>query len=106
MGKINNYEGGSSGSALWDQDHYIVGTLFGGSAACGNFLSDFYGKFSMSWTGIMPQLQIEVKQLVDPTNSGLTQLSGYSPGTPTLALDGTISNVNLFQKCFVLHIFL
>ena len=45
----------------WDQDHYIVGTLFGGSAAWG-ILSDFYGKFSMSWTEIMLQLKSKVKR--------------------------------------------
>ena len=94
-------EQGSSGSALWDQDHYIVGTLFGGPAACGNSLSDFYGKFSMSWTGnnsAAPNQRLS--NWLDPTNSGLTQLSGYSPGTPALALDGTISDVNLSSEVF------
>ncbi len=94
-------EGGSSGSALWDQDHYIVGTLFGGSAACGNFLSDFFGKFSMSWTGnnsTFPNKRLS--DWLDPTNSGLTQLSGYGPGTPILALDGAIDNVYLSSEVF------
>ncbi|HNU83421.1 MAG TPA: T9SS C-terminal target domain-containing protein, partial [Thermoanaerobaculia bacterium] len=44
-------EPGSSGSPLFDPNHRIVGQLHGGSAACGNNLSDYYGRFSVSWTG-------------------------------------------------------
>lgn len=44
-------EGGSSGSGLWNQNKRLVGQLHGGAAACGNDLSDYYGRFSVSWTG-------------------------------------------------------
>ena len=44
-------EGGSSGSPLFDQNHRVIGQLHGGGAACGNNQSDWYGRFSMSWTG-------------------------------------------------------
>jgi lysyl endopeptidase len=44
-------EGGSSGSGLWNQNKRLVGQLHGGSAACGNNLSDYYGRLSVSWTG-------------------------------------------------------
>ena len=44
-------EGGSSGSPLFSPGHHIVGQLHGGYAACGNDLSDWYGRFSVSWTG-------------------------------------------------------
>lgn len=44
-------EPGSSGSPLFDQDHYVVGQLHGGGAACGNNLPDWYGWFFLSWTG-------------------------------------------------------
>lgn len=44
-------EGGSSGSPLFDQNHRVIGQLGGGQAACGNNKSDWYGKFSVSWTG-------------------------------------------------------
>ena len=94
-------EGGSSGSAIWDQDHYIVGSLYGGSAACGNLLSDFFGKFSVSWTGnntTTPNQRLS--NWLDPTSSGVTELSGYSPGTSTLSLDGTISSVDLSSEVF------
>lgn len=41
-------EPGSSGSPLFDQNHHVIGQLHGGHAACGNDLSDWYGKFSVS----------------------------------------------------------
>ena len=44
-------EGGSSGSGLWDENHHLVGQLHGGQANCFNSVNDYYGKFSMSWTG-------------------------------------------------------
>jgi hypothetical protein len=48
---LGTTEPGSSGSPLFDQNHHIVGQLHGGYAACGNDLSDWYGRFSVSWTG-------------------------------------------------------
>lgn len=48
---IGTTEPGSSGSPLFNQDHQVIGQLHGGYAACGNDLSDWYGKFSRSWTG-------------------------------------------------------
>jgi len=44
-------EPGSSGSPLFDQNHRVIGQLHGGYAACGNDLSDWYGRFSRSWAG-------------------------------------------------------
>ena len=39
-------EGGSSGSALFDENHRVIGDLTGGQAACGNVVNDFYQKFN------------------------------------------------------------
>jgi V8-like Glu-specific endopeptidase len=36
-------EPGSSGSGLWNQDHHLVGQLFGGEAACANNVNDYFG---------------------------------------------------------------
>lgn len=44
-------EPGSSGSPLFDQNHRIIGQLYGGSAWCGNNVDDFYGRFDVSWNG-------------------------------------------------------
>ncbi|MEZ4755405.1 MAG: trypsin-like peptidase domain-containing protein [Flavobacteriales bacterium] len=42
-------EPGSSGSAIWNQDHRVVGQLYGGAANCANSVDDYYGRFSTSW---------------------------------------------------------
>ncbi len=41
-------EPGSSGGGLWDQNHKIVGQLYGGSASCTND-DDWYGRFAVSY---------------------------------------------------------
>jgi lysyl endopeptidase len=42
-------EPGSSGSPLFNTQHRVVGQLHGGGAACGNDLSDYYGRLHTSW---------------------------------------------------------
>ncbi|WP_170113082.1 proprotein convertase P-domain-containing protein [Ahniella affigens] len=71
-------EGGSSGSGLWDQNKRLVGQLHGGSAACGNNLSDYYGRLSVSWTGGGTNAT-RLSNWLSP--SGATTLNGYRPGT-------------------------
>ncbi|WPU63241.1 trypsin-like serine peptidase [Peredibacter starrii] len=44
-------EPGSSGSPLFNSSHRVVGQLHGGGAACGNDLSDYYGRLNTSWKG-------------------------------------------------------
>jgi hypothetical protein len=45
-------EPGSSGCGLWNQDHRLVGQLWGGSASCENPKgSDYFGRFWASWEG-------------------------------------------------------
>lgn len=48
---LGTTEQGSSGSALFNPEKRLVGTLAGGSAACGNDLDDFYGRVFIGWTG-------------------------------------------------------
>jgi lysyl endopeptidase len=49
--EIGTTEPGSSGSPLFDQNHRVIGQLHGGGAACGNDEPDWFGRFSLSWTG-------------------------------------------------------
>jgi len=44
-------EPGSSGSPLFNDQHRVIGQLHGGGAACGNDLSDYYGRLHTSWSG-------------------------------------------------------
>jgi len=70
-------EGGSSGSGLWDQNKRLVGQLHGGSAACGNNLSDYYGRLSVSWAGGGTNAT-RLSNWLSP--SGATSMNGYRAG--------------------------
>lgn len=72
-------EGGSSGSGLWNQNKRLIGQLHGGSAACGNTLSDYYGRLSVSWTG-GGSTATRLRDWLDPGNTGSTSIAGYRPG--------------------------
>ncbi len=73
-------EGGSSGSGLWNPDKRLVGQLHGGSAACGNDLSDYYGRIAVSWNGGGTSAT-RLKDWLDPANSGALTLNGYRDGS-------------------------
>jgi lysyl endopeptidase len=92
-------EPGSSGSPLFNQDHRIIGQLFGGASACngtaGNGQYDFYGRFGVSWnTGTTPATRLI--DWLDPLGTGALALDGYPDGFTLPNLDaqsGGISNV-------------
>lgn len=85
-------EGGSSGSGLWNQSGLLVGQLHGGSAACGNTLSDYYGRLSVSWTGGGTNAT-RLSNWLDPGNTGATTKTGYrTTGFFQNATDVTISD--------------
>jgi hypothetical protein len=77
-------EGGSSGSPLFDQNKRIIGQLHGGGAACGNNQSDWYGRFSVSWTGGGTN-STRLSNWLDPLNTGQLTLDVRVPGGGTLA---------------------
>lgn len=62
-------EPGSSGSPLFNSSHRVVGQLHGGGAACGNNLSDYYGRFHISWKGDGTKGG-SLKDHLDPKNTG------------------------------------
>lgn len=71
-------EDGSSGSALFDHNHRIIGQLHGGFASCTNISADWYGKFSRSWTG-GGTLATRLRDWLDPDNTGAIVLDGLDP---------------------------
>ncbi|MEY3439268.1 MAG: hypothetical protein RL265_1853 [Bacteroidota bacterium] len=87
-------EGGSSGSPLFDQNHRIIGQLWGGGASCSNLSSpDYYGRVSSSWQPTGSDNTNQLKNWLDPSNSGSEFINGYDPfGAPPLALDAGITN--------------
>jgi hypothetical protein len=84
-------EPGSSGSPLFDQNHRIIGQLYGGAAACSgtnnNGQYDYYGRLGVSWTnGISAYLA------PNSCGSAITN-DGWDPNTPTLPDDAGISSI-------------
>ncbi len=86
-------EGGSSGSPLYDQNHRIIGQLWGGGASCSNLLSpDYYGRFSNSWNPSGSNSTNRLMDWLDPNSSGVNTVDGYDPNQPTVALDAGMLN--------------
>ena len=70
-------EPGSSGSPLFDNNHRIIGQLYGGAAACNgsvnNGLYDYYGRLDVSWGN-------GASQYLDPSGGNTTTWDGYLTG--------------------------
>jgi hypothetical protein len=77
-------EPGSSGSPLFDQNHRIIGQLYGGQASCSNNVNDYYGKFSVTYPNVCQWLA---------PGCNTTVLDGYDPTTPTNALDVQLQGI-------------
>lgn len=86
-------EGGSSGSPLFNSAGNIVGTLTGGSSYCSaQSQPDYYGKVYYHWDLNGSTSSVRLKDWLDPTNSGVTSLSGKNCGsTSTLTANFTAS---------------
>lgn len=83
-------EGGSSGSPLFDSNHLVVGTLTGGLSYCnsvqpgGQDQPDWYGKLGYHWDQNSGSQVIDLKDFLDPLNTGQTVLLGtYAPCSST-----------------------
>jgi len=92
-------EGGSSGSPLFNSAGNIVGTLTGGSSYCSAQSSpDYYGKMYYHWDLNGSTSSARLKDWLDPTNSGVTSLSGKNCGSggSTLNADFTASATTVY----------
>jgi lysyl endopeptidase len=81
-------EPGSSGSPLFDNNHRIIGQLFGGSAACNGSVNngqlDYYGRLDVSWGN-------GASEYLDPSGSGITVWDGYPDGAVAYDYDAGVS---------------
>jgi hypothetical protein len=86
-------EPGSSGSPLFNSLGRFVGQLHGGPSSCGatgDNLSDYYGRFSVSWTGGGTN-STRLSNWLDAGNTGATTIAGLdgsAPCTPPSAPTG------------------
>jgi lysyl endopeptidase len=90
-------EPGSSGSPLFNQDHRIIGQLFGGASGCignnGNGLYDFYGRFGESWDFGNTTAK-RLREWLDPGNTGVLVLNGYPDGFISASIDPGATSIN------------
>lgn len=88
-------EGGSSGSPLFDQNHRIIGQLYGGFAACAgtvnNGQADWYGRFGVSWDGTSSSSRL--RDWLDPSNSGTMILDGWPEGFVAFENDASVNSI-------------
>ncbi|MFN7963831.1 MAG: fibronectin type III domain-containing protein [Thermoanaerobaculia bacterium] len=87
-------EPGSSGSPLYNSAGRFIGQLHGGPSSCGatgNNLSDYYGRFSVSWTGGGTS-STRLSNWLDAGGTGAVSIAGLDSGgggcTPPAAPTG------------------
>jgi hypothetical protein len=89
-------EPGSSGSPLFDQNHRIIGQLFGGGSACNgsseNGQGDSYGRFGVSWDA-GASASSRLKEWLDPGNTGIQILDGFPTGAVVAQLDANAAGI-------------
>ncbi len=89
-------EGGSSGSPLFDNNGYIIGTLSGGSSYCdATNQPDLYGKFSYHWISNGSTNASQLKPWLNPSGTATT-CEYYDPNDAGLTADfqGSPTNIN------------
>lgn len=98
---VGTTEPGSSGSPLFDQNHRVIGQLHGGGAACGNNLSDWYGRFSVSWSGGGSSGN-RLSNWLDPLNTGQTTLDtlGSNAASAEMYGVGCYTSYSTFYETF------
>ena len=79
--EIGVTEGGSSGSALFNQNGHIIGQLYGGNALCNGTVDnddfDLYGRFAISWNGGSTSAT-SLKNWLDPEQTNRTIFNSLS----------------------------
>lgn len=72
-------EGGSSGSALFNPDGRIIGTLTGGASGCdvpASYKYDVYGKMSWHWSSNGNTNSRKLDHWLDPNETGVSYIDG------------------------------
>lgn len=72
-------EGGSSGSALFNPEGRIIGTLTGGASGCdvpASYKYDVYGKMSWHWSSNGNTNSRKLDHWLDPNDSGVNYIDG------------------------------
>ncbi len=84
-------EPGSSGSPLYNENHQIIGQLYGGDATCSNNVNDNFGRFVTSWDGA--SATVRLKDWLDPNGSDSLAVAGMEASAPAMALDARMQSI-------------
>lgn len=111
---VGSTQGGSSGSPLYNQEGRVIGLLSGGMARCGDSIGydaeserviydnsfnydDYYTQLAYAWDYYAAPEQ-SLKTWLDPLNSGVTRLNGYTPLGTGPALPVPSGRFNLYPN--------
>ncbi len=97
---IGTTEAGSSGCGLFNQSKQVVGSLTGGTAVCSDPTNDLFAMLNKQWDYYKTSDK-QLKAWLDPTNSGVTELSGMNPFDTSSSCD-VFTNAEVGEK-FVLE---
>ncbi len=90
-------EPGSSGSPIFDQNHRIVGQLYGGPSSCGaaaGSMNDYFGQVATSWAGGGTSAT-RLSDWLDPLGTAPQFIDGYDPCLPTATLDAELNSITI-----------
>ena len=99
-------EGGSSGSAIFNSEGLVIGTLTGGASICNNPSSatDYYGRMYMHWDRIGTSVDKRLDLWLDPAATDSTnnlRLSGTR--RPCLALPASVETKFVEKDIFKIY---
>ena len=82
---------------MFDQNHRVIGQLWGGGASCFNLSApDYYGRFSKSWEPAGSNQTNQLKHWLDPNSAGAAFIDGFDPNNSSNAqFDAGVSNASL-----------
>lgn len=92
-------EGGSSGSPIFDNNKYVVGTLTGGGSFCNQPLADdYYGKMSYHFSSNPNPASEKLKLWLDPAGTNANTLNGsYRDGSVSVS-EGSLAEFEVFPN--------
>jgi len=80
---IGSTHGGSSGSPLFDANHWVIGGLSGGGSRCGNTASDYFFSLEKAWENYPNNGKRtyygQLKTHLDPYDTGVSSWMGKDP---------------------------
>jgi hypothetical protein len=94
-------EGGSSGSALFNENGQIIGTLTGGASGCdvsASYKYDLYGKMSYHWESNGNANARKLKPWLDPAETGTNNVYGMDYESGLSDVNAENNSVKLYPN--------